>query len=348
MNQNSTTKTNQENNNGYEGVFTRALAHVYARAYAQKLSCGSRRWTRTALALLVTVIVGVGSAWGQALNTGTTATTTEFTSSSTTYYTPYGYKITKIEAWGGGGGGQFTTNSTSTGGGRGGGGGAYASVSPTDIPFGTTNTISVTVGGGGAAGTKSSRGGVNGDPSFVSYGGTNYVWADFGRSGGNGGAGGAKNNCVSAKGLSVTKNKGGDGGAGSWDRSYKSGVFYINYYYYYMSGGGGGGAGSTGNDNGAGGDGGVGSTNWSYTSIDVGSGGTGGSGGGGTGGSGGYKTDRALTGTSGATSSSTIGGGGGGGTDGAAASAGSRGQVVITTEACMVNVVFNENNPTTN
>ncbi|MBO4655467.1 MAG: hypothetical protein J5644_07980 [Bacteroidales bacterium] len=265
--------------------------------------------------------------WGQtALNKGTT---TNISSTGTkTYYTPTGYKITKIEAWGAGGGGAYNYQTSNPGGGRGGGGGGYAAVSPTDIPFGSSKTISVTIGAGGNGGKSSSKTGGNGGPSYVSYGGTEYVRANFGYAGGNSsGAGGQGGS--SAKGLSVTGHNGGSGGTPSYTSA-------LGQWGMYSGGGGGGagdsGNGASGNNASTGGNGGSSSKTSSNPGSNQGQGGQGG----------GSRKIGWESNSGDPTGGSDYGGGGGGTTHGTAGKGGN-GFVRITTVACSVNVTYDAN-----
>lgn len=209
----------------------------------------------------------------------------EFTASGT-WDVPAGVTLIGISAWAGGGGG----GAASTYGGGGGGGGAIE-VTAVTVPVTPGETITVTVGAGGAAGA------AGGDTVIVgSFGTGTVLGGSAGVDGtvlgqGAGGAGGAATGATYA---------GGAGGGGGGLVAYGGG------------GGGGAGTGSAGSAGTATGTGGNGGT----------MGGAGGTRDGGRGGNGAAGTTASATG-------GTPGGGGGGASTGAAASAGARGFVQI-------------------
>ena len=210
MNQNSTTKTNQENNNGYEGVFTRARAHahscapIYAYTHANPKSHSRISLFPLLMAFAVVMIVGVGNVYGQV----------EFTS-STTYNTPTGYYISKIEAWGAGGAGVRYNSSNRGGGGGGGGGYACGNVY---LPQGASVTVHVA--------QQNTTAGATGDSSYVSYANNTFLLSAYGGGGASNytagkGAGQATNTVAGNwfgasvyKNGNLVRNKGGNGADG--------------------------------------------------------------------------------------------------------------------------------------
>ena len=200
----------------------------------------------------------------------TTITSGTVYTTGTSFSVPSGYKVVKVEVWGGGGGGE--RNSTQCG--DGGGGGGYACINLDGSLVGPV-TLNVTIGSGGSAASGENALGCPGGTTTVSYGGTTMVEATGGRGGGHTGtyscggdasyygrAGGTGSVNTSFPGfLSQVTNNGGSGGSG---KSWGLGDLALR------AGGGGGAAGSasgvgaSGNDghadglNGTGGDGGTG------------------------------------------------------------------------------------------
>ena len=348
MNQSSTKQTDNmktANKPTRACICTRARAH--ARTPLRTLAC--------AWALFLALMVGAGSAWGQTLEKGTTPIST---TGESTHTTPTGWKITKIECWGGGGSGAYRNSGSSSNktGGGGGGGGGYVGA---NVYFPQGAQVTVKVGTGGAAVSNGS--GNLGGASYVDYNSNTFrVTANggAGASDATGGYGAGQNNTAVGSWTNSstylngtpTTHKGGNGATSSGART-------------RYSGGGGAGAGS-GADGGSASnsDGGAGvSTNpgasisyqyyqstgwfsgeWKNATLYGGSGGTGNA----------YYDDYS-------TSNSLIGshpelnegrngrnyGGGGAGAHDYNSGKGGNGFVRITTEACDVRVVFNENKP---
>ena len=170
MNQNSTTKNNQENKNGYEGVFTRARAHVhtcafiYAHTHETPKSSSRTPLFPLLMAFAVVMIVGVGNAWGQEQEPNPKPFTYN-NGVAEQWSAPTGYYISKIECWGGGGSGAKYSSggslSTKKKGGGGGGGGGYAGGN-VKLPQGAQVTVFVGKGGDGVNGE-------TGNPGVASY-----------------------------------------------------------------------------------------------------------------------------------------------------------------------------------
>lgn len=131
------------------------------------------------------------------IRAASTAPTVRTLTSSGTWTKPGGLVWLQVEVQGGGGaGGRRTTGGNF---GSGGGGGGYArKVLPAAV---VGNTVSVTVGTGGAGTAASDTGGSGGASTFPVSGGTNVV--------GNGGAGG-----TAATGSTATGGSGGTGTGG--------------------------------------------------------------------------------------------------------------------------------------
>ena len=252
MNQNSTTKNNQENKNGYEGVFTRARAHAhtgaptYAHTHENPKFHSRIPLFPLLMAFAVVMIVGVGNVWGQS-PVEQPVVKLETPTSNATWTIPTGaYQITKIQAWGGGGGGGNANKNGLNGViGSGGGGGAYANYSPDNFKLSSTSNrvIVFTVGNGGTGGNP-------GGSSSLSLTGTERV---------NAGGGSAGNSTSSLSGTSVTGGGGGTVTTGSGFKGGTGGAGRIETYKLnfldaarsgrkFYSGGGGGGAGTTGGE----------------------------------------------------------------------------------------------------
>ena len=93
------------------------------------------------MAAVLSVVLLVNQIFAQTVITSGTVYT-----SGTSFSVPNGYKVVKVEAWGGGGGGE--RNSTQCG--DGGGGGGYACIN-LDGSLAGPVTFNVTIGVGGAA-----------------------------------------------------------------------------------------------------------------------------------------------------------------------------------------------------
>ena len=226
---------------------------------------------------------------------------TVYTSGSS-FSVPSGYKVVKVEVWGGGGGGE--RNSTQCG--DGGGGGGYACINLDGSLVGPV-TFDVTIGGGGSAASGENSLGCPGGTTTVSYSGTWMVQATGGRGGGHTGtyscggdasyygrAGGTGSVNTAFPGYSSqVANNGGSGGSGE---SWGLGDFALR------AGGGGGAAGSSSGTGASGSDGHANAVN-----ATGGNGGTGanGAGSGGVGGDNGFSDHNGGNGTA-------PGGGGGG------------------------------------
>ena len=295
--------------------FTRARAHAPITRTCATLAHQTKSLIlNAAVALALLFALGAGNTlWGQPtpLDPGENFITTS--NNQGTYIVPEGYYISKIELIGGGGGGQGSNSSDQ--GGRGGGGGGYSAetLNVTDLPAGTT--ITVTVGAGGSAGYRG-KGGNGGFSSVTTGSGSSmHTWAIA--YGGTGGSGTSIGTAGGAGGIGSTHN----GGAGGGIKNYT----YDNRTYACYAGGGGGGAANTG-DNGE--DGAFGTMNGS--TFYGGDGGNAGDGDleSGSGGTGGYNNNPATGGQ-------PFGGGGGGSyrkntSGGASGGAGAAGCVRIT------------------
>ena len=126
------------------------------------------------MAAVLSVVLLVNQIFAQTVITSGTVYT-----SGTSFSVPNGYKVVKVEAWGGGGGGE--RNSTQCG--DGGGGGGYACIN-LDGSLAGPVTFNVTIGVGGAAASGGNSLGCPGGTTTVSYGGTWMVEATGGRGGG--------------------------------------------------------------------------------------------------------------------------------------------------------------------
>lgn len=286
---------------------------------------------------------------------------------------PAGAKFVRVIAIGGGGGGgsgQGNTPGTARGGGAAGGGGALVIGEFDASALGTTETVTVGVGGTGGAGSAGSvgnSGGQGGNSSFGShlttygggwgvsqgindFGGGGGGWAGAGVGGQSGGAGGAPSGSSTSFGgasgggsASAGSNGVWGGGGGAGDSPVPTaGAGLAGGSSLYAAGGGasGGGVNASNSDT-------NGATGGATNSFSNGGGGTAGT----SGGSGGAGTSRSRTGKAGdgggggAGNAATTGGnggnggvpgggggGGGGGTNiGGNGGAGGRGEVIVIT-----------------
>lgn len=205
-------------------------------------------------------------------------------SASGTWDVPSGVTSATVYVWGGGGGG----GAAATYGGGGGGGGGFSSGTTPTTPG---ETITVTIGAGGAAGVS---------------GGSSTVTALSGSLTSGGGAHGV-NGTIAGQGA------GGAGGSTSFGG--------------YVGGAGGGGGGSVAYGAGGGGSAGIGGAGGAGAAV--GTYGTAGAGGSGTGIYPGARGGQGAAGSTAAVAGAVPGGGGGGASTGAAAAAGAAGYVVI-------------------
>ena len=208
------------------------------KSKTQALSSSSSFFKTFALALAM-LVVGIGSAWGQARSS-------TFSTAGTTFWLcPAGVTSITVKCYGGGGGGGRRTSNGVAGGG---GGGAYASKINVAVTPGTIYTV--VVGAGGAGANPATAGGdsyFNTASTVMAKGGS--AVANNSATGANGGQAA---NCVGDVGSVFS---GGTGGTGSGTNAGK----------------GGGGAGTGG----AGGNGGTGSNNGTGTVTGGGNGGNG-------------------------------------------------------------------------
>ncbi|HSX33890.1 MAG TPA: hypothetical protein VLF91_06160 [Candidatus Saccharimonadales bacterium] len=227
------------------------------------------------------------------------------TAGTSSYVVPTGATTMTVKMWGGGGGGGAGSGSSGVGGN--GGGGGYAQADITTTPG---ESLTITVGTGGADSTANNNGANGGGYSAVQRSATYLVQAGGGGGGGgargntSGGAGGAGGGSSGVAGGAAT---GGGGGAGTTSAGGGAGTL-----------GTGGEAGIAGVAN-AGGDAG-GSSTTCTTSITGHTGGAGGFGAGGKGGTaatceggGGGGGGRFGGGGGGSANATNAGGGGGGG-----------------------------------
>ena len=278
-------------------VPSRARAHAL---FDRACVCGTRSLILNA-AVILAVLIGVGAgnvAWGQTPTTLTATTSPQQITSTGEYVAPAGYRIVKIECWGGGGSGQREyVPGDNGGGGNGGGGGGYAGVDYLDLA--SDAVINVTgIGEGGASIDADGVGNPGSEARVKLKQGSDFVdlvYATGGAAGGNSGTGGT-----------------GWIQSGRYGRIFSGGNGGTRNSSGY-SGGGGGGAGSNGNgSNGS-------APTYSWGSYSGGDGGDGGSGNGGDGGNG-RGDDR----------NGSVRGGGGGGSYSTPSGAGAAGGVWIT------------------
>jgi hypothetical protein len=200
---------------------------------------GSSSFLKSFALALAMLVVGIGSALGQA------RTSTFSTAGTTVWLCPAGVTSVTVKCYGGGGGGGRRAGVGVTGGG---GGGAYASKINVPVTPGTIYTV--VVGAGGAAASPATAGGdsyFNTASTVMAKGGSAVA-----NNSATGAAGGQAASCVGDVGSVFS---GGTGGTGS-----------------ETSGGKGGGGAGTG---GPGGNGGVGTANGAGTATGGGNGGNG-------------------------------------------------------------------------